>query len=495
MKRITQLEARTQGARQDAVACSARSGNARGCTTCRSPATPTRASRRCSTRSPTPACTPRTVCSPPSTPAPDVSRCPAARRSSCRDTVGFIRKLPHQLVEAFRSTLEVVLESELVLHVVDASAPNPEAQMATVREVLGEIDAGEIDELLVFNKADLNPDEAERLVRAHPGSVRRLGRRPARASSELLEALGERLRAQRSVVELEIPFARGDVLAAVHREGEVLEEDARRPRHARAGARRRRRRGTLRELGRRLRDHAQPFVPPVYPYDRLNDAKAAADAFPGGIVDLSIGTPCDPPPQRRARRARVEQHRARLPAVGRLAGAARGGRRVDGPAPRRIDRRGAASRRAWAPRSSSAPCRSGWRCATRTATPSCIPSWRIPPTRWAPRSRAAGPCRYRSTPTSRCASMRSSEADAARALCLWVNTPGNPAGQLDDLGAAAAWGRAHGVPVFSDECYVEFTWEEPKRSDPASRHRRRRRGALAFEAVEPRRPTGRFLRR
>jgi aspartate/methionine/tyrosine aminotransferase len=56
------------------------------------------------------------------------------------------------------------------------------------------------------------------------------------------------------------------------------------------------------------------------------------------------------------------------------------------------------------------------------------------------------------------------EEDAARALCLWVNTPGNPAGQLDDLGAAAAWGRAHNVPVFSDECYVEFTWDGRKRT-------------------------------
>jgi aspartate/methionine/tyrosine aminotransferase len=54
-----------------------------------------------------------------------------------------------------------------------------------------------------------------------------------------------------------------------------------------------------------------------------------------------------------------------------------------------------------------------------------------------------------------------SDDDAARALVLWVNTPGNPAGQVDDLGAAAAWGRAHGVPVFSDECYVEFTWDGP----------------------------------
>ncbi len=53
------------------------------------------------------------------------------------------------------------------------------------------------------------------------------------------------------------------------------------------------------------------------------------------------------------------------------------------------------------------------------------------------------------------------ETDGRRALCLWVNTPGNPAGGLDDLGAAAAWGRRHGVPVFSDECYIEFTWSGP----------------------------------
>ena len=56
------------------------------------------------------------------------------------------------------------------------------------------------------------------------------------------------------------------------------------------------------------------------------------------------------------------------------------------------------------------------------------------------------------------------EADAARALCLWVNSPGNPAGNLDDLGAVADWGRAHDVPVFSDECYAEFTWDGPPRT-------------------------------
>jgi GTP-binding protein HflX len=137
------------------------------------------------------------------------------------DTVGFIRKLPHQLVEAFRSTLEVVLESELILHVVDASAPNPEAQMATVREVLDEIGGGHIDELLVFNKADLNPEEADRLVKGHPGSVA-VSATTGNGISGLIEALGDYLRAQSTIVELDIPFARGDVLAAVHREGEVL---------------------------------------------------------------------------------------------------------------------------------------------------------------------------------------------------------------------------------------------------------------------------------
>ena len=139
------------------------------------------------------------------------------------DTVGFIRKLPHQLVEAFRSTLEVVLESELIVHVVDASAPSPEAQMATVREVLREIDGGDIAEMLVFNKADLAPEEAERLVRAHPGSVAVCATTGA-GIDRLVEALGDVLRSNTKVMDLDVPFDRGDILAAVHREGEVLSE-------------------------------------------------------------------------------------------------------------------------------------------------------------------------------------------------------------------------------------------------------------------------------
>jgi GTP-binding protein HflX len=139
------------------------------------------------------------------------------------DTVGFVRKLPHQLVEAFRSTLEVVAESDLLVHVVDASSPDPMAQVDSVREVLAEIGADEVPELLAFNKADIT-GEAARLAAAHPGSVvlsavRREG------IGDLLDALGDRLRAHGSVMGLVIPYERGDVLAAVHREGEVLAEE------------------------------------------------------------------------------------------------------------------------------------------------------------------------------------------------------------------------------------------------------------------------------
>src|SRR5205823_8164138 len=86
------------------------------------------------------------------------------------DTVGFVRKLPHQLVEAFQSTLEVVKESNLLVHVVDSAAPDPQEQIDAVRTVLAEIGADRVPELLAFNKADIAPD-AKRLVDRHPGSV------------------------------------------------------------------------------------------------------------------------------------------------------------------------------------------------------------------------------------------------------------------------------------------------------------------------------------
>jgi len=141
------------------------------------------------------------------------------------DTVGFVRKLPHQLVEAFRSTLDVVVDADLLVHVVDASSPDPREQIDAVRAVLAEIDAASVPELLVFNKADVSPDEAGRLVRAHPGAVA-VSARTGEGIDAFLLAVGDRLRAAATVVELAVPFDRGDVLASVHREGEVLVEQA-----------------------------------------------------------------------------------------------------------------------------------------------------------------------------------------------------------------------------------------------------------------------------
>ena len=139
------------------------------------------------------------------------------------DTVGFVRKLPHQLVEAFRSTLEVVREAELLLHVVDGSAPNAEAQIDAVRTVLGEIDAAHVPELVVVNKLDRDRRAALRLAEDHPGAVA-VSAATGEGIDALLAAMGAQLRRADRMVRLLVPFDRGDVLAAVHREGEVVEE-------------------------------------------------------------------------------------------------------------------------------------------------------------------------------------------------------------------------------------------------------------------------------
>jgi GTP-binding protein HflX len=148
------------------------------------------------------------------------------------DTVGFVRKLPHQVVEAFRSTLEVVGESDLILHVVDGSAPDFEGQVDAVRTVLAEIGADGLPELLVMNKADSVAsrgsewqEDARRWMAVHDGSVM-VSARTGEGLDELLVAMGDRLRVGDRVVELVIPWARGDVLAAVHREGEIVGEVA-----------------------------------------------------------------------------------------------------------------------------------------------------------------------------------------------------------------------------------------------------------------------------
>jgi GTP-binding protein HflX len=137
------------------------------------------------------------------------------------DTVGFVKKLPSQLVQAFRSTLEVVGEADLLVHVVDAAAADPDSQMEAVRTVLSEIGAGAVPELVCVNKADLDAEAASRIAKHHPGAVVVSGI-TGEGVDDLLRAIGDRLRALTTPVELFVPWARGDVLAAVHREGEVL---------------------------------------------------------------------------------------------------------------------------------------------------------------------------------------------------------------------------------------------------------------------------------
>ena len=137
------------------------------------------------------------------------------------DTVGFVRNLPHGLIEAFKGTLEVAARADYLVHVVDASAPDPAGQIAAVRAVLDEIDAASVPELLVFNKSDLAPEEAKELAFDHPGSVA-ISARTAEGVDLFLSTLADRLRALTRPVELTIPYERGDVLASVHREGEVM---------------------------------------------------------------------------------------------------------------------------------------------------------------------------------------------------------------------------------------------------------------------------------
>lgn len=149
-------------------------------------------------------------------------RMPGGETVLASDTVGFVRKLPHQLVEAFRSTLEVVSEADLLVHVVDGSAHDPDGQIGAVRDVLDEIGADRVPEMLVVNKIDRSA-AARRFATSHPGAVA-VSARTGEGMAELLQTLGDRLRSADRVVELVVPFERGDVLAAVHREGEVLGE-------------------------------------------------------------------------------------------------------------------------------------------------------------------------------------------------------------------------------------------------------------------------------
>jgi succinyldiaminopimelate transaminase len=198
---------------------------------------------------------------------------------------------------------------------------------------------------------------------------------------------------------------------------------------------------------------AEPFVPPPYPYDRLDELKAVAGALPGGLVDLSIGTPCDPPPP------------LVLEALA-SSGAERGYPPSIGSAAYREAAAGWMARRLGVTVDPSHLAA----CVGTKELVAGVPQWlrlRRPDLDTVLYPAISYPTYAMGATLAGCRAVPFAElddidpADAARALCLWVNVPGNPTGALGDLGAAAAWGRAHRVPVLSDECYVEFTWDGP----------------------------------
>ena len=148
-------------------------------------------------------------------------RLPSQREVTVSDTVGFVRHLPHQLVEAFRSTLEEVGESDVIVHVVDGSDATPEAQLAAVREVLADLGITDHPEVVVLNKADIaDPEVVARMRHLVPDLVI-VSARTGAGFPELLSAIDAALPQPPVVVDVVVPYARGDLLARVHAEGEV----------------------------------------------------------------------------------------------------------------------------------------------------------------------------------------------------------------------------------------------------------------------------------
>jgi GTPase len=154
-------------------------------------------------------------------PAVRRARTASGRPLTLTDTVGFVRHLPHQLVEAFRSTLEETADADLILHVVDGSDPDPEAQITAVRDVLAEIGAAEVPELVVINKSDAaDPIVVERLRHREKNCVL-ISARTGAGLDELRDVLEEALPHRDREVRALVPYSRGDLVARAHEEGEV----------------------------------------------------------------------------------------------------------------------------------------------------------------------------------------------------------------------------------------------------------------------------------
>ena len=144
------------------------------------------------------------------------------REFTLSDTVGFVRDLPHQLVEAFRSTLEEVGASDLILHVVDGSDPDPEGQLSAVRKVLADIDAHNIPELVVINKADASDPFVIDRIKLHEKNAIAVSALTGQGIDELVAMIEAQLPHPQIDIKATVPYDRGDLLARAYREGNVL---------------------------------------------------------------------------------------------------------------------------------------------------------------------------------------------------------------------------------------------------------------------------------
>jgi GTP-binding protein HflX len=143
------------------------------------------------------------------------------------DTVGFVRNLPHQLVEAFRSTLEEVAEADVILHIVDAAHPDPASQLATVRDVMGEVGARGIPEIVVFNKADLIDDDTRLVLRGLEPKALFVSSRTGEGIDALRAAIEEALPLPEVELHVLVPYERGELVSAVHEQGMILSQEHR----------------------------------------------------------------------------------------------------------------------------------------------------------------------------------------------------------------------------------------------------------------------------
>ena len=282
----------------------------------------------------------------------------------------------------------------------------------------------------------------------------------------LLDTIAGRLRAMKPIVELEVPYERGDVVAALHREGEVLVEV-----HGEGGTRVRARlpQLNLARFQEFVVDEWSPmsplqgFVPPPYPHDRLAELKDIASAVPGGIVDCSIGTPVDPMPEVAVRAlvdaasgatgypatiGSVPYREAAAAWIARRFGctvtegevvACIGTKELVASLPRALSLRDPSRDVVLYPAASYPTYEMGATLAGLRAVPVPLDErWRIDLSR---------------VPA----------ADADRALVLWLNDPSNPTGVTatpTEMAASVAWARERGIIVASDECYAEFTYDE-----------------------------------